>query len=388
MNKTLIRTICIKLDIDGHETALALTQRAFNEAATWIAQICWDEGITNTNTAHHRVYGETRLNFGLGAQLSVCARAKAVEAIKAVKAKHHDTCPRFGPRGSIRYDARTYRLMSLDRVSLNTLDGRIVCRLLLGSRQHAMLVDHAWTIGGADLVWQRGMYYLHITQSRAAPSETERVGDTLGVDLGIVNLATDSEGETFSDTKVKQARQRYHTRRQRLQKVNTKNAKRRLRKNAGRERRFQKDINHCIAKALVHKALVSCKALALEDLSGIRERVTVRHEQRYERHSWAFFKLRQFLTYKAAWAGVPLHLVDPRNTSRTCSQCGHCEQANRRNQASFLCQRCGFALNADYNAAINISRKAPKAPQESYRAAVNRPMASPPRLVRGVDASP
>jgi putative transposase len=374
MNKTLTRTVCCKLDVDGHDATLAATQRAFNEAATWIARVCWDEGITNTNTAHHRVYGQTRLNFGLGAQLAVCARAKAVEAIKAVKTKHRETCPQFGTRGSIRYDARTYRLMSLDRVSLNTMDGRIVCRLLLGPRQHEMLVDPAWAIGGADLVWQRGVYYLHIIQSRAAPDTHEPDAGTLGVDLGIVNLATDSDGEAFSGTTVKKARTRYHTRRQRLQKVNTKNAKRRLKKNAGRERRFQKDINHCIAKALVKKAVVSCKALALEDLSGIRERVTVRHEHRYERHSWAFYQLRQFLTYKAAWAGVPLHLVDPRNTSRTCSQCGHCEKANRTSQDAFLCQRCGFALNADINAAINISRKEPT---DLYRAAVNRPMASP-----------
>ncbi len=372
MNKPLTRTICIKLDVDGHETALAATQRAFNEAASWIARVCWDEGITNTSTAHHRVYGETRLNFGLGAQLAVCARAKAVEAIKAVKAKHPETCPQFGPRGSIRYDARTYRLMSLDRISLNTLEGRVVCRLLLGVRQHEMLVDPTWAVGGADLVWRRGVYYLHVTQSREAPQEIEPDGGTLGVDLGIVNLATDSEGETFSGAAVKKARTRYHTRRQRLQKVNTRNAKRRLRKNAGRERRFQKDINHCVSKALVQKAVVSCKALALEDLSGIRERTTVRHEHRYERHSWAFFQLRQFLTYKATCAGVPLHLVDPRNTSRTCSACGHCEKANRKSQESFLCQRCSFVANADINAAINISRKEP------YRAAVNQPMASPP----------
>ena len=58
-----------------------------------MARVCWDEGITNTNTAHHRVYGETRAGFGLGAQLAVCARAKAVEAIKAVKAKKRETCP-------------------------------------------------------------------------------------------------------------------------------------------------------------------------------------------------------------------------------------------------------------------------------------------------------
>ena len=135
----------------------------------------------------------------MGAQLAVCARAKAVEAIKAVKAKKRETCPTFGPRGSIRYDARTYRLMSLDRVSLNTLEGRVVCRLLLGARQHAMLVDPAWEVGGADLVWRGGIYYLHVTQSREAPPEARSAdGGTLGVDLGIVNLATDSEGEHFT----------------------------------------------------------------------------------------------------------------------------------------------------------------------------------------------
>src|SRR5260370_15512678 len=87
MSNTLTRTICIKLDVDAHDAALAATQRTFNAAATWIARVCWDEGIANTNTAHHRVYGETRLAYGLGAQLAVCARMKAMEAIKAVKAK-------------------------------------------------------------------------------------------------------------------------------------------------------------------------------------------------------------------------------------------------------------------------------------------------------------
>src|SRR5262249_56729084 len=121
--------------------------------------------------------------------------------------------------------------------------------------------------------------------------------------------------------------------------------------------RFQKDTNHCISKALVKKAAVSRKAIALEDLSGIQARTTVRREHRYERHSWAFFQLRQYISYKAAQAGVAVYLVDPRNTSRICSACGHCEQANRKSQAEFLCQRCGFATNADYNAALNISRK-------------------------------
>src|SRR5215469_11727564 len=244
MNGTLIRTISIKLDIDGHEAALQETQKNFNEAASWISAVCWEEHITNTNTAHHRVYGETRSRFGLGAQLAICARAKAVEAFKAVKAKHREqpTCSQFGPRGSVRYDARTYRLMSLDRVPLNTLDGRVVCRLVLGARQHAMLVDPAGEVGGADLVWRAGTYYLHVTQSRDAPPEAEPNGGTLGVDLGIVNLATDSEGERFTGAQVQTVRARYHLRRRHLQKVGTRNAKRRLRQMRRRESRFQSDI--------------------------------------------------------------------------------------------------------------------------------------------------
>src|SRR5260370_2876527 len=115
MSTTLTRTVCCKLDVDAQDVVLAATQRAFNAAASWIVQVCWDEGITNTNTAHHRVYGETRLAYGLGAQLAVCARAKAVEAIKAVRAKRRETCPQFGPPGRVRYDARTYRLLSLEQ---------------------------------------------------------------------------------------------------------------------------------------------------------------------------------------------------------------------------------------------------------------------------------
>jgi len=273
MKKILIRTISIKLDIGEHEATLQATQKAFNEAASWIASVCWEEGITNTNTAHHRVYGETRSHFGLGAQLAVCARAKAVEAIKATKARKSETCPQFGPHGSIRYDARTYRLLSLDRVSLNTLQGRAVCHLILGKRQHAMLIDRAWKIGGADLIWRRGTYYLNVTQNKEAPEATE-TSDTLGVDLGIVNLATDSEGESLSGAQVKAVRERYYKRRQILQKAGTRSAKRRLKQMSGREKRFQKNTNHVISKSLVHKATRTRKAIALEDLTGIRERTT------------------------------------------------------------------------------------------------------------------
>jgi IS605 OrfB family transposase len=384
----LTRTICCKLTMDDQDmTTLAAMARAFNEAATWVAQICWEEGLTNTNTAHHRVYGETRTQFGLGAQLAVCARMKAVEAIKAVKAKPQEieiaTCPQFGPRGSVRYDARSYTLMGQERVSLNTLAGRITCRLVLGERQLGLLRDPAWAIGGADLIWRRGVYYLHVSQGREVPdlTPTPPVGGVLGVDLGIVNLATDSEGQHFSGQQVQVVRARYHHRRQQLQQCGTRNAKRRIRQTGRREARFQRDVNHGISKQVVQKAVVARKALALEDLTGIRARTTVRRAHRYAWHSWAFFQLRTFISYKAAWAGVPVYLVDPKNTSRTCPRCGYCSKDNRKSQAVFACtnpsQPCGFTGHADHVGASNVAARAANTQLLRQWAAVNQPMASP-----------
>jgi putative transposase len=369
MSDQLTRAVVVKLDVGVHGALLSQTAVAFNVAATSIARVCWDEGITNSNTAHHRVYGETRRRFGLGAQLAVCARAKAMEAIKATRARGEDTCPTFGPTGSVRYDARTYRLLALDDVSLNTMRGRVICRLLPGAHQHTMLVDPAWTIGGAELVQRAGTWALHIVQHTPAP-QCDAPTAYLGVDLGIVNLATDSTGESFSGADVQRVRKRRFQHRQSLQKTNTRRARARLRKNARREARFQKDINHCMAKALVAKAKASCKALALEDLTGINARTTVRHDQRRARMSWAFFQLRTFVAYKAQTAGVRVVFVDPRDTSRTCSrpECGYCDKRNRPDQAHFRCLQCGFTLPADYNAAINIAA----------RATVNWPIVLPP----------
>ncbi len=71
---------------------------------------------------------------------------------------------------------------------------------------------------------------------------------------------------------------------------------------------------------------------------------------------WGEF--RRQLGYKLAWNGGTLLLVDPRNTSRTCSSCGHISRENRQTQAAFRCVACGHASNADTNAAVNILRRA------------------------------
>ncbi len=121
-----------------------------------------------------------------------------------------------------------------------------------------------------------------------------------------------------------------------------------------------RNTNHRISKSLVEKASCTHRGLAIEDLKGIRERTKVRKAQRARHSSWAFAQLREFLSYKAAKASVYLAVVDPRNTSRTCSECGHCEKANRQGE-TFCCRPCGNTADSDINGAKNI------------RAAVNLP---------------
>jgi transposase len=100
----------------------------------------------------------------------------------------------------------------------------------------------------------------------------------------------------------------------------------------------------------------------LEDLTHIRKRITVQPTQRARHSNWAFWQMRQFISYKAALQSVPVLLVDPRNTSRSCNVCGCYNKRNRPGcplgLATFRCVSCGHTSLADVNAALNIRDRA------------------------------
>jgi transposase len=123
--------------------------------------------------------------------------------------------------------------MSLDRVSLNTLTGRAIGQLVVADFQRRYLYDTTWKTGGADLIRRADVWYLCITQSKAAPDPDEPIG-YLGVDLGIVNLATDSDGETYSGAAIQRIRERRYQHRRRLQLASTRRSRWGLRQNATR----------------------------------------------------------------------------------------------------------------------------------------------------------
>ncbi len=347
----MLQTLLVKLvPTDEQHNALLETMHRFNEACNYISSIAYDRKTANKIELQKIVYYDVRERFSLSAQLTIRAIAKVSEAYK----RDRSIKPLFRSDGSIVYDQRILSWRGLEAVSILSLSGRLIIPIRIGEYQKVRL-DRVR--GQVDLILRDGVFYLAVVVDAPEATKLDAVG-VLGVDLGIVNLATDSDGETFSGAKVDATRERYAKLRTNLQKANTRSAKRHLKRLSNRESKFRKDVNHIISKKIVFKAKDTCKLIALEDLEGIRNRVTVRHNQRSRHHSWAFGQLRSFIEYKATIAGVPVVFVDPRNTSRTCPECGYIDKRNRPSRDLFKCVQCGHTGSADYIGAINIAFRA------------------------------
>ncbi|HZR98761.1 MAG TPA: transposase [Chloroflexota bacterium] len=335
-----------------HEQAARLraTVERANAACNWLSAEAWTTRTFGQYALHRLAYQAVRARFGLTAQMAVRCIAKVADAYKADRERQRT----FRPLGSIAYDDRILRFKRGDQVSLWTLDGRQVVAFVCGERQRALLAHRQ---GEVDLCYVRGHWYLNVVCDVPDPVPF-LPADVLGVDLGIVNLAVDSDGTTYSGERIEHHRRVYQHRRRNLQRKGTRAAKRKLRALSGRQARYQAHTNHSISKAIVATAQRTGRAIALEDLGGIRNRVTARRRQRARLANWAFYQLGSFIQYKARQAGVPLVRVDPRNTSRTCPRCGVIDKANRPTQALFLCTSCRFSAPADVVAAGVIATRA------------------------------
>ncbi len=348
---TMKQVVVVKLDPTPEQHAARLrTLEAFNAACNWIAQVAFAGRTANKYTLQKLTYREVRERFGLSAQMAVRAISKVSEAYKRDKSIWVE----FRPHGAMTYDQRILSFKGIDRVSILTLDGRLLVPIRFGAYQAGMLDRKR---GQADLLYRDGTFYLAVTVDSPEPTPDEPTG-FIGVDMGVVTIAATSDGDSFSGKAINNVRARFAKFRAKLQSKGTKSAKRLLRKRRRRERRFQCDTNHCIAKVIVARAKDTGRGIAIEDLKHIRSRVTVRRAQRRVIHSWAFEMLRFSLEYKAKLAGVVVVAVDPRNTSRTCPECGCIDKASRRSQSLFSCTGCGYSANADLNAARIISIRA------------------------------
>lgn len=338
------------------------TLEQFNTAAMWLVGKAFDLRSANKVRLQQLHYRELRDSFGLSAQMAVRCIAQVCEVYKRDKNK----LPRFRRHASMPFDQRMMSFKGIDCVSLLTLDGRVMIPFVMGKYQRERFTD---AIGQSDLVLRKdGRWFLLCSVD--LPDKTPfPTTDFIGVDFGIINIATTSDGEVFSGSEVESVRQRHYALHQTLQQKASKQSqagkrprsiRRLLKRKSGQESRFRLLANHTISKKLVVSAIGTQRGIALEDLRGIRGRIEKRFRktQRAKVSSWSFSQLRQFITYKAQLGSVTLTLVDPRNTSRTCAECGHCCAENRKSQSEFECVNCHHKNNADINAAINIRGRA------------------------------
>ncbi|MFG2844154.1 RNA-guided endonuclease InsQ/TnpB family protein [Kitasatospora sp. NPDC048296] len=376
----------VKLEPSPYQAdALAATLRACNRAANHISRVAFEKKEIRRNGLQPLVYRHVKDEYDLGAQATVRSVKKVCDAYATLRANLK--VGNMGPKGSKRRNKAESKPISFrddaaqpfdDRMLTWNTDTRTVSIWTTAGRLKGigfrcsvdalkMLADHRR--GESDLVVREGQWYLFATCDIPEPPLFEPAG-WLGVDLGIVNIATTSDGTVMSGRRLERYRKRMSYLRAKLQAKKTKNAKRRLKAIRRREARFATDANHRISKTLVTTAERTSRGIALEDLTGIRERVKAKHDQRYRLHSWAFAQLGAFVEYKARRAGVPVVHVNPAHTSRQCSACWHTQRGNRVDQATFACRSCGTTMHADVNGSRNIRHRAVDAWQ---RGAVNRP---------------
>ncbi|MEH1054267.1 transposase [Micromonospora sp. CPCC 206171] len=353
-------------------SALEATLRACNTAASDVAAVARETGTYRNYDLRKQVYAGIKADYALGAQAAQHVIKKVSDAYATLKANLQ--AGNYGTPGSKRrrkvetnpiafrwnaaqpYDARMLSWQADARtVSIWSTHGRLKDVAYTGSADQLKAIATS-KIGESDLIFRDGMWFLYATVEVPEPELIDPSG-FLGVDMGIANIAYDSDGTGYAGDQLNGYRRRQLRLRKRLQEKDTKSARRLLARRNKKEARHAANVNHRIAKTIVTEAVRTGRGIAAEELTGIRERVRLRKPQRVTLHSWSFHQLGSFLDYKARRAGVPLVQVDPRYTSQTCHGCGHRDKRNRPDQETFHCRSCGVVAHADHNAALNIAQR-------------------------------
>lgn len=358
-------TIVVKLQPSSEQVAkLEATLQAFADACNYVNEHT-DSKLTNKIAIQSLVYQTIKEKFNLVANMAVraCARVAANRKV----AKHKGKPVKGFDPSSMDCDKDLFRFREQDwTVSLATIHGRERIALHAGNYQRGKLKTRNPT--SAQLCKHRdGKYYLHIQIKDDAPDPKD-TSKVLGIDLGRRDIAVTSEGEKWDGTGIEQVRDKFSRVRASLQKKapkGTRTTRRRcrevLKRLSSRERRYQQSLNHNISKSVVKRAVELSASIAIEDLTGIRDRTNQQPRNKTERrrsNSWAFYQLRMFIEYKALGAGVQVIPISPAYTSQMCHNCLHIHPVKGKSYRSgktFRCGHCGWQGDADFNGANNIA---------------------------------
>ncbi len=221
----------------------------------------------------------------------------------------------------------------------------------------------------ATVVRHGGRWEVSFSLELPAAAAPEREPAEVGLDLGVAVFAALSTGELVPGPRAGRrasARVRRHQRKVARRKRGS-NRRRKavaaLARARDHEREVRRDHREKLARDLVARySLIAVEDLAITNMTrsargsveapgrNVRQKAGLNRAQLDQ--AWGLFLAA--LRAKAEEAGSVVVAVDPRNTSRTCHQCGAVDPRSRYTQAEFVCVLCGHRDHADVNAARNI----------------------------------
>lgn len=376
MASELHRTAITRLEVtDDAATRIEETITEWQRGANIAADAGWEHGGRRKTKLQSLVYDDVRERTELGIQHAILAIHQACEALRSVyevrSTGRRASKPMF-TSPTVRYDARTMTLFEdEEQVSLSTTGERVSCGLALPEEedgyQYQYLCDEDWELAESTLTARDGEYFLHIGFRKSKPEATyqgQAAGDrtVLGVDLGIENLAVTSTARFLSGRELLHKHREFERVRAGLQQTGTQSAHRTYRRRGAAEARYNQDYLHGVANSILEEASAyDCDCIAFENLTHIRDSLPSHRKF----HHWAHNQLVKYVEYKAEEQGIAVVFVDPRDTSRRCSECGHTSKSNRPTRDHFECEQCGAEANADYNAAKNVGLRYARCGQQS-----------------------
>lgn len=175
-------------------------------------------------------------------------------------------------------------------------------------------------------------------------------GATIGIDIGMTSIVSTSDGDQITEDPHRHS----------LQSICEKLA----RKKKG-SKGFERAVKHrdnFIRWSLNQIKFDGIKHIKIEKIRKLR------HKKRTSRllSGWVSSQILNYIKAKAQENGVRISELSPSYTSQRCSKCGWVRKSNR-NGKTFKCKHCGFTMDADLNAAINISLELPKLKVEEVR---------------------
>lgn len=227
---------------------------------------------------------------------------------------------------------------------------RISVLVKLTDRQKSLFSDAKF--GTMRIVIKNHTLIAQIVYEVAEP-KLKSNGNVMGVDLGIkcpaVSYCSDGSIKFYGNgRKNKYMRRHYDYLRKKLQ---TSKKIKVIKRINDKEQRIMRDIDHKLSHDIIKTAVAhNVKVIKLEQLQNIRSTTRTSRKNNHSLHSWSFYRLAQFIEYKAKLAGIVVEYVNPAYTSQTCPKCGHVHHANDRN---YTC-KCGFHTHRDLLGAMNI----------------------------------